>query len=72
MNESEGLYAPDFWKSVKRRQENGERYGQAVFNSAHGLFPNEVGEIVATEWDPYYDDSRVKKFLDGLYKRLEV
>lgn len=64
------LFSPIFWKSVANRQANGERYGQAVFNSAYGLFPNEVGEIVATELDPFYNDSRVKAFLAGLTNRL--
>lgn len=71
MNENVNeLFSAIFWKSVAKRQENGERYGQAVFNSAYGLFPNEVGEIVATELDPFYNDSRVKRFLDGLVYRL--
>ncbi|AXH68919.1 hypothetical protein SEA_SPARKLEGODDESS_240 [Streptomyces phage SparkleGoddess] len=65
------LFSPIFWKSVANRQANGERYGQAVFNSAYGLFPNEVGEMVATELDPFYDDSRVKLFLAGLTNRLD-
>jgi hypothetical protein len=69
-NEANDLLSPIFWKSVANRQENGERYGQAVFNSAYGLFPNEVGEVVATELDPFYDDSRVKNFLTGLVNRI--
>ncbi|AXQ63468.1 hypothetical protein SEA_COMRADE_235 [Streptomyces phage Comrade] len=69
--EMNDLFSPIFWKSVANRQANGERYGQAVFNSAYGLFPNEVGEMVATELDPFYDDSRVKLFLAGLTDRLD-
>ena len=69
-NEASDLFSPIFWKSVKNRQENGERYGQAVFNSAYGLFPNEVGKMVATELDPFYNDSRVKNFLADLTNQL--
>ncbi|AZU97287.1 hypothetical protein SEA_FRANCOB_246 [Streptomyces phage Francob] len=65
------LFAPIFWKSVATRQANGERYGQAVFNSAYGLFPNEVGEMVATELDPFYNDSAVKHFLAALTNKIE-
>ncbi len=64
------LYSPIFWKSVSNRQNNGERYGQAVFNTAYGLFPNEVGEMVATELDPFYNDGRVKFFLHELTNKI--
>jgi hypothetical protein len=70
MNKTEELYSPDFWKSVAKRQQNGERYGQAVFNSAYGLFPDEAGSMVATDPDPFYNDSQVKAFLDELYNKI--
>jgi hypothetical protein len=61
---------PLFWDSVQRRQRNGERFGQAVFNTAYGLYPDIVGEVAHTSWDPYYNDERVNKFLSGLAGRL--
>ena len=69
-NEVNDLFSPIFWKSVANRQANGERYGQAVFNSAYGLFPNEVGEMVATELDPFYNDGRVKSFIAALANKI--
>jgi len=68
--EVNSLFSPLFWKSVARRQEDGERYGQAVFNSAYGLFPEEVGELVATELDPFYNDGVVKLFLAALTSKI--
>jgi hypothetical protein len=70
MAENEDLFPPMFWIAVQRRQTEGQRFGQAVFNTAQGLFPDLVGEIVATEWDPFYNDERVDKFLSGLRNRL--
>lgn len=64
------LYGKGFWLSVSMRQKNGERYGQAVFNSAYGLFPDEAGTMVATELDPFHNDTRVKEFLDALTTKI--
>lgn len=44
------------------------RYGQAVFNAAYQLYPWPTDQLRATEYDPFYDDDRVDKFID----RLEV
>ena len=57
------LTAPIFWEAVRKRKENGERYGQAVFNTTAGLFPEEAGKLVGTDLDPFYNDSVVKHFL---------
>lgn len=65
------LTAPIFWKAVKKRQENGERYGQAVFNITAGLFPEEAGSLVATELDPFYNDGVVKLFIAAITDMLD-
>lgn len=65
------LTAPIFWESVRKRKENGERYGQAVFNTTYGLFPEEVGKLVATDLDPFHNDSVVKHFLAAVANLLE-
>ena len=39
------------------------RYGQSIFNDAYSLYPNETNELRATEYDCYYDDSRIDLFL---------
>lgn len=65
------LTAPIFWKAVKKRQKKGERYGQAVFNTAYGLFPDEAGQFVASELDPYHNDNVVKFFLAAVSSLLD-
>jgi hypothetical protein len=64
------LFSSTFWKSVATRQANGERYGQAVFNSAHELFLDEVGELATTELNPFYNDNAVKHFLAALTNKI--
>lgn len=71
MTNGNQFFPPLFWQSVARRQMNGERFGQAVFNTAYGMFPDEVGEVVATQWDPFYNDERVNEFLARLENRLK-
>lgn len=66
----EELFSKEFWAIVASKQREGQRKGQAVFNTAYDMFPKEVGEIVSTKWDPFYNDSRVSLFLEGLVTRL--
>lgn len=42
------------------------RYGQAIFNAAYELYPNATNELRNTEYDCYYDNDRVEKFLTKL------
>lgn len=39
------------------------RYGQAMFNEAHSLWPEEVNKIRGTNDDCFYNDDLVSKFL---------
>lgn len=39
------------------------RYGQAMFNEAHDLWPDEVNKIRGTDDDCFYNDDLVPKFL---------
>ena len=43
------------------------RHGQAIFNEACSLWPDEVNEIRGTEDDCFYDDNKIKNFLSHLY-----
>lgn len=70
LSEPKTLFPAMFWNAVQRRQDNGQRFGQAVFNTAYGLYPHEVNEVRATQWDPFYDDARVDQFLLGLWNRI--
>ena len=42
------------------------RYGQAIFNAAYAMFPRATDELRSTEYDCYYDDSRINDFLTKL------
>ena len=39
------------------------RHGQAVFNEAMSMWPDEVGKIRGTKDDCFYDDNKVEAFL---------
>ena len=39
------------------------RYGQAIFNEAMSMWPDEVEKIRGTDDDCFYDDKKVKNFL---------
>ena len=42
------------------------RKGQAYFNYLYQLHPDVANEIRETEYDPFYNDSRIDKFLNKI------
>ena len=42
------------------------RKGQAYFNYLYQLHPDVADEIRGTEFDPFYNDSRIEKFLNKI------
>ena len=42
------------------------RKGQAYFNYLYQLHPDVADEIRETEYDPFYNDSRIEKFLNKI------
>ena len=42
------------------------RYGQAIFNAAYAMFPHATNKLRSTEYDCYYDNSRINNFLTKL------
>lgn len=42
------------------------RYGQAIFNAAFEMFPLATNKLRSTEYDCFYHDDRVTKFLTKL------
>lgn len=42
------------------------RKGQAYFNYLYQLHPDVAYEIRETEYDPFYNDSRIEKFLNKI------
>lgn len=60
----EDLFSPEFWAIVAKRQREGQRYGQAVYNTAADQFPRWAwGPLNGTLYDPFYRDERVPEFL---------
>lgn len=43
-----------------------ERLGQAVYNAAMELCPEETIKLKGTKYDPFYDDDRIKIFLNKI------
>jgi len=46
------------------------RMGQAYFNYAYEMYPNETDKLRGTQYDCFYLDERIPKFLEELNKLL--
>ena len=46
------------------------RLGQAYFNYACELYPEETNQLRGTEYDCFYDDNKISIFLEKLNKKL--
>lgn len=46
------------------------RLGQAYFNYAEELYPEETNQLRGTEYDCFYDDTKISLFLHELNKQL--
>ena len=66
----EDLFSPEFWAIVASKQREGQRKGQAVFNTAADMFPQEVRFLSGTSVDPFYQDGNLRYFLEDLVERL--
>lgn len=62
----EDLFPRVFWLMVADRQKSGQRYGQAVFNTAHFLYYEEARRLTGSLFDPFYGDDKVPAFLERL------
>jgi hypothetical protein len=62
----EDLYSPEFWAIVASKVREGQRKGQAVFNTAAEFHHKEAGELTGTVFDPFYQDAKVSAFLEKL------
>lgn len=60
------LLNKEFREAVANRQRNGERYGQAVYNCAYELFPEEVNQLGGSNVDPFYSSGMVRDFIRSL------
>lgn len=66
----EELFSPEFWAVVSSKQREGQRKGQAVFNTAADFFPTESRKLSGTFADPFYHDYRIEAFLTGIVEYL--
>jgi hypothetical protein len=57
-----------FWAEVnaQRKANPGWRYGQALFNIARDLWPEQANELRAGPSDPFYRDELAAVFLEDL------
>ncbi len=62
----EDLFSPAFWEIVASKQREGQRYGQAVFNTTHEFHQEEARALTGSVCDPFYRDDNVKAFLTKL------
>ena len=46
------------------------RLGQAYFNYAEELYPEETNQLRGTEYDCFYNDNKIPIFLEELNKNL--
>lgn len=62
----EDLFPPQFWEVVRSKQREGQRYGQAVFNTMCEYHPEESRYLVGSHVDPFYRDERVEAFITNV------
>ena len=62
----EDLFPPEFWTLVRAKQRQGQRYGQAVANTAFYFWPTHSRMLDGSLYDPFYRDGRVPEFLERL------
>lgn len=65
----------DFTKNTRlhakvQNKPNEWRIGQAYFNYAYELYPNETDELRGTEYDCFYDNHKIPEFLEKLNEKL--
>jgi hypothetical protein len=57
----------EFLKTIDQVSANFSwRYGQALMNVLHGVWPEKYNEITESEFDPYYTDKYVSYILNIL------
>ncbi len=60
-----------FWEKVinMRREYPEYRRGQAVFNVMMSVCPEKASELRGSNKDPFYQDSRIKEFVDYCFTK---
>lgn len=56
---------------MRNRHSEGQRWGQAVFNTAYAFYPDIIGPLTATPFDSFHHDARVDDFLNEVWERLQ-
>lgn len=63
---------PPYFKAgvIYRQRVQGQRFGQAVFNTASYYWPNEVRPLAGSSYDPFHRDEKVEEFLTVVKERV--
>jgi hypothetical protein len=49
----------------------GLRKGQSIYNASHDMFPAFTSKLNGTEFDCFYQDTKIDIFLDKLYSIIK-
>ena len=63
---------PPYFKAgvIYRQRVEGQRFGQAVFNTASYYWPQEVRPLAGSIHDPFHNDAKVEDFLNVVLERV--
>ena len=64
------IFSAEFWQMVREKEKEGQRNGQAVFNTAVHFWPETARRFSSTTYDPFYRDERVDIFLERVADHL--
>jgi hypothetical protein len=53
-----------------RQGVEGQRFGQAVYNTASYYWPQEVNPLAGSSFDPFHNDNKVPEFLTVVLERI--
>lgn len=53
-----------------RQRIEGQRFGQAVFNTASYFWPDQVRPLAGSSYDPFHNDEKVEQFLTVVLERV--
>jgi hypothetical protein len=62
----EELFSLEFWDVVASKRREGQRKGQAIFNTAFYFWPIEARRLSDSTVDPFYQDGNIPYFLENL------
>lgn len=64
------VFPREYWSGWAVKVHQGQRRGQAAFNTIHELWPEVADSLRGSVYDPFYNDSKMDAFLDEVMERL--